>query len=89
LRRSWSNTGTASQWFGAECAECVECVECVEAALSVSGRRLLVVDPCEVDDDLVRGEAEILTALCARMYGPRAGANRGARAVESLGQGAR
>jgi len=26
--------------------------EYVEAVLSASGRRLLVVDPCEVDDDL-------------------------------------
>ena len=62
--------------------------EYVEAVLSASGRRLLVVDPCEVDDDLVRDQAEILTSLCARLYGRRAGANRAARAVESLGQAA-
>ena len=62
--------------------------EYVEAVLSASGRRLLVVDPCEVDDDLVRDQAEILTSLCARLYGRRAAANRAARAVESLGQAA-
>jgi predicted site-specific integrase-resolvase len=53
----------------------------VEAALVASGRRLLVVDPAEVDDDLVRDVTEILTSLCARLYGRRAAANRAARGV--------
>ena len=56
--------------------------EYVEAALSAQGRRLLVADPAEVDDDLVRDVTEILTSLCARLYGRRAAANRAARAVE-------
>jgi predicted site-specific integrase-resolvase len=56
--------------------------EYVEAALSAQGRRLLVADPSEVDDDLVRDVTEILTSLCARRYGRRAAADRAARAVE-------
>jgi predicted site-specific integrase-resolvase len=40
--------------------------EYVEASLSAHGRRLLVVDPGEVDDDLVRDVTEILTSLCLR-----------------------
>jgi predicted site-specific integrase-resolvase len=59
--------------------------EYVEASLAASGRRLLVADPAEVDDDLVRDVTEILTSLCARLYGRRAAANRAARAVEALG----
>lgn len=55
--------------------------EYVEAALAAQGRRLLVVDPAEVDDDLVRDVTEILTSLCARLYGRRAAANRVNRAV--------
>jgi len=55
--------------------------EYVEAALSAQGRRLLVVDPAEVDDDLVADVTEILTSLCARLYGKRAAANRASRAV--------
>lgn len=58
--------------------------EYVEAALSASGRRLLIVDPAEVDDDLVRDVTEILTSLCARLYGRRSAANRAARAVEAI-----
>ena len=58
--------------------------EYVEAALAASGRGLLVVDPAEVDDDLVRDVTEILTSLCARLYGRRAAANRAARAVAAV-----
>jgi len=57
--------------------------EYVEAALSAQGRRLLVVDPAEVDDDLVRDVTEILTGLCARLYGRRAAVNRARRGVEA------
>lgn len=58
--------------------------EYVEAALAAQGRRLLVVDPAEVDDDLVGDVTEILTSLCARLYGRRAAANRARRAVEAV-----
>lgn len=57
--------------------------EYVEAALAAQGRRLLVVDPAEVDDDLVRDVTEILTSLCARLYGRRTAANRARRAIEA------
>jgi predicted site-specific integrase-resolvase len=61
--------------------------EYVEAALAASGRRLLVMDPSEVDDDLVRDVTEILTSLCARLYGRRAAGNRVERAVEAATAG--
>jgi predicted site-specific integrase-resolvase len=60
--------------------------EYVEAVLSASGRRLLVVDPAQVDDDLVRDQAQILTSLCARLYGRRSAANRAARGVAAIEQ---
>lgn len=62
--------------------------EYVEAALAASGRRLLVVDPSEVDDDLVRDITEILTSMCARLYGRRGAANRAARAVAAATEAA-
>ena len=46
--------------------------EYVEAALAAQGRELVVVDSAEVDDDLVRDMTEILTSMCARLYGKRA-----------------
>jgi predicted site-specific integrase-resolvase len=57
--------------------------EYVEAALAAQGRRLLVVDPAEVDNDLVRDMTEILTLLCASLYGSRGAAQRARRAVEA------
>ncbi len=58
--------------------------EYVEAALAAQGRRLVVVDPSEVDDDLVRDVTEILTSLCARLYGRRSAAHRVERAMAAL-----
>ncbi|VAZ69623.1 hypothetical protein LAUMK40_05786 [Mycobacterium kansasii] len=53
----------------------------VQAALAAQGRELVVVDSAEVDDDLVRDMTEILTSMCARLYGKRAAENRAKRAV--------
>ncbi|GAA3918320.1 IS607 family transposase [Actinoplanes auranticolor] len=61
--------------------------EYVEAALSAQGRRLLVVDPAEVDGDLVGDVTEILTSLCARLYGRRGAADRARRGVEAAIKG--
>lgn len=47
-----------------------------------------MADPAEVDEDLVRDVPEILTSLCARLYGRRAAADRAAGGVQlGLGQG--
>lgn len=57
--------------------------EYIDAALSAQGRELVVVDPAEVDDDLVRDMTELLTSMCARLYGKRAAENRARRAMEA------
>jgi putative resolvase len=56
-------------------------VEHLEAALSASGRRLVVLGPAETADDLVRDITEVLTSMCARLYGRSSAQNRAARAV--------
>jgi putative resolvase len=56
-------------------------VELVEAALSAGGRSLVVLDPAEVDDDLVRDMTEVLTSFCARLYGRRSARNRAEKAL--------
>ena len=55
--------------------------ELVEAALSAQGRRLVVIDEGEVDDDLVRDMTEVLTSFCARLYGRRSARNRAEKAL--------
>jgi putative resolvase len=56
-------------------------VELVEAALSASGRRLVVLEEGEVDDDLVSDMVEVLTSFCARLYGRRPARNRALKAL--------
>ncbi|HEY5303214.1 MAG TPA: IS607 family transposase [Acidimicrobiales bacterium] len=55
--------------------------EYVAASLEANGRRLVVVDDTEVDDDLVRDMTEVLTSFCARLYGRRGAAHRAAKAL--------
>lgn len=57
-------------------------VEHLEAALCAQGRRIVVVDAGEVDDDLIRDMTDVLTSFCARLYGRRGARNR---AVKALG----
>ncbi|WP_127356766.1 IS607 family transposase [Actinacidiphila soli] len=58
-------------------------VELVEAALSATGRRLVVLDDGEVEDDLVRDVVEVLTSFCARLYGRRSAKNRAHKALQA------
>jgi predicted site-specific integrase-resolvase len=59
-------------------------VDCVEAALNAQSRRLVVVDSAEVDDDLVRDVTELLTSLCARLYGKQSASKRAQKAIEAV-----
>ena len=61
--------------------------ELAEAALSASGRRLLVLDEGEVEDDLVRDMVEVLTSFCARLYGRRSARDRAREALECAEHG--
>ena len=60
--------------------------EYVESALAAHGRTLVVIDVTEVTDDLVRDMTEVLTSMCARLYGRRAAENRAKRALEAMQQ---
>ncbi|MEO3867991.1 IS607 family transposase [Nonomuraea sp. B12E4] len=66
-------------------------VELVQAALSASGRRLVVLDDGEVEgeveDDLVQDIMEVLTSFCARLYGRRSAKNRAHKALEAAERG--
>ena len=62
-------------------------VELVESVLTATGRSLLVVDNSEVADDFVRDVTEVLTSLCARLYGKRGAANRARRALDNIKEG--
>ncbi|CAF0703823.1 recombinase family protein [Candidatus Methylacidithermus pantelleriae] len=42
--------------------------ECGEKALATQSRSILVVDPIEMSDDIVRELHEVLDCLCGRLY---------------------
>lgn len=50
--------------------------ELVEAALAANGRRLVVLEPDEVSNDLMQDMIDVLTSFCARLYGRRSARNR-------------
>lgn len=55
----------------------------VESALKAQGRRIIVVDDTELDDDLVRDMTEVLTSFCARLYGRRAAKHKAEAALRA------
>jgi putative resolvase len=61
-------------------------VEHLTAALTASGRRVVVVGDGETTDDLVRDMIEVLTSMCAGPYGRRSARNRALRAVTATRQ---
>jgi putative resolvase len=69
-------------------------LEQLSAALEATGRRIVVIDDAEagesgavpgarVDDELLRDMAEVLTSLCARLYGRRSAARRARAALRA------
>lgn len=61
-------------------------VELISAALEAQGRRLVVMNETESKDDLVQDMTDVLTSLCARLYGQRGAANRAKRALKAVEQ---
>jgi len=60
--------------------------EYIEAALAALGRRLIVVDSEEVKDDLVQDMIDVLTSMCARLYGRRSARHRAEKALQAASE---
>ncbi len=60
--------------------------EYIEAALAASGRKLVVVNDGEATHDLIHDAADVLTSLCASLYGQRSAKSRAKRALETIGK---
>ncbi len=61
-------------------------VEYLEAALSAQGRKVVVTGQGETANDVVREVIEVLTSMCARLYGRRGARNGAMRAVTAIKQ---
>ena len=55
----------------------------VTSALMAQGRRVIVIDDTEVDDDLIRDMTEVLTSFCARLYGRRSAEHKASAAIKA------
>ena len=58
--------------------------ELIEASLSACGRKIIVVEDGEIEDDLAADVIAVLTSVCARVYGRRGAEMRARRATEKL-----
>lgn len=56
----------------------------VESVLEASGRRLIVVDDTDLDDDLARDMTEVLTSFCVRLYGRGAARSKVEAALKAV-----
>lgn len=59
-------------------------VPLIASALEASGRRLVIMDTEEIDDDLVQEVVEFMTSIAARFHGKRSAKNRAEHAVREL-----
>ena len=60
--------------------------EDVESALAAQGRRLVVVNPGETKEDLVQDMIDVLTSMCARLYGRRSARHRAEKALKAVSE---
>ncbi|EQD77307.1 Resolvase domain protein, partial [mine drainage metagenome] len=58
--------------------------EYVESALAAQGRKVVVIEPDEVTDDIVRDLHEVIVSMCARLYGKRCARHRAQKALDAL-----
>src|SRR5450756_1102397 len=57
----------------------------VEAALVSQGRNIIVTDETEETGDVRQDFADVVTSMCARIYGRRGAKNRARRALDAAG----
>jgi len=55
----------------------------IEAALSAQHRQLVIADESETQLDLVQDFVDVVTSMCARIYGRRSGRNRAKAALSA------
>lgn len=59
-------------------------VEYIEAALMSQGRSIIVTDETEETADIWQDFIDIVTSMCARIYGKRGARNRAIKALQAV-----
>lgn len=55
----------------------------IEAIMKASGRQVVVLNETECNEDLVQDFVDVVTSMCAKIYGRRSAKNRAKRAVRA------
>ena len=58
--------------------------EYVESALAAQGRKIVVMQAGEVNDDIVRDLHEVIVSMCSRLYGKRSAKDRAQKALDAI-----
>ena len=59
-------------------------VEMLEASLLASNRKIIVVNNTEYKDDIIQDFVDLVTSMCARIYGKRSSKNRAKKALKAI-----
>jgi len=60
--------------------------EMIIASLEASNRTVIVANDSEFKDDIVQDFVDVVTSMCARIYGKRAAKNKAARALKAAAE---
>lgn len=58
--------------------------EMLEASFKANGRKIIVIENKDLDNDIVQDMVDILTCYCARIYGKRSAKNKAKKIMEQL-----
>lgn len=59
-------------------------VPVLESALGAAGRKIIVINDTEYKDDLIQDFVDVVTSMCARLYGRRSAKHKAKKALEAI-----
>lgn len=60
--------------------------ELLEAALSASNRQIIIANESDLKSDLVQDFIDVITSMCARIYGKRSAKNKAQKALKAISE---
>ena len=61
-------------------------VDYIEAGLSCSGKKIIIINKTEMKDDLMQDFVDVVTSMCARIYGKRSAKNKAQKALKAISE---
>ena len=61
-------------------------VDYIEAGLSCSGKKIIIANKTEMKDDLTQDFVDVVTSMCARIYGEKSAKNKAQKALKAISE---